>query len=112
MSTPAFQPGLRVELLIGVTTGTSVAYFCPPQIRQHTFIVRGIDTPSAGVVTMEASGDPAFAGTWSPIGSTITVPDGETVVTVAGLYPFIRARVTTPVTSGTVNVSYIGYKNN
>ncbi len=62
---------------------------------------------SAGVVTLEAAGSPGFAGTWASI-TTVTANAATTAFTHAALIgralPYVRARISTVITGGTVDV--------
>ena len=101
--------GVLVPLQTAATTGDGVVLAIPSSFRNHTIFIRGTDIPSAGAVQVETADSFDYAGTWAPIGGgPITVPDGEVVLQFEGVYQFIRARVTTTVTSGTLDVNYLG----
>lgn len=64
----------------------------------------------SGAVTFEASPDAAFAGTWLPILTPVNAA-ADTVVTVSGVnaaYPYVRARISTVIGGGTVDVMIVG----
>lgn len=58
-------------------------------------------TVSAGAVTIEEADDTAYTGTWSAIGSAITVVQNtQTAVHLPDVYKAVRTRVSTAVTGG------------
>lgn len=58
-------------------------------------------TVSAGAVTIEEADDTAYTGTWSAIGSAITVVQNtQTAVHLPDVYKALRTRVSTAVTGG------------
>lgn len=63
---------------------------------------------SAGVVTIEASADPSYAGTWAPLATVAYV--GATnhcdIVNLTGTFLVLRARISTTVVGGTVSVYF------
>lgn len=64
---------------------------------------------STGVVTLEAAASSAYAGTWKSLG-TATTNAASTAFTVAltsNSYPYIRARISTVIGGGTVDVYLI-----
>lgn len=107
--TIAAMRGVLIPLQTAATTGNGVTLAIPSFFNHHTLYIRGNDIPSAGAVQIESADDPDYAGTWAPIGGgPVTVPDGEVIVQFEGQYQFIRCRVSTTVTSGTVDVKYTG----
>lgn len=73
------------------------------------FYVVGGAGVSAGAVTLEESHDKDFAGTWTPIGTAVTVIIGVAApVKVNATAKAVRARITTPVTGGTATVYLVG----
>lgn len=105
----AAMRGVPLALQSGATTGNGTVAAIPSSFNQHSFYIKGIDTPSAGAIQLESADDPDYAGTWAPVaGGPVTVPDGEVLVQVTGQLRFVRARVSTTVTSGTVDVNYVG----
>ena len=73
--------------------------------RGFTFHVTGSAGVTGGAVLLETAPDPAFAGTWAPVGAPVAVVPGDTVVTVDGLFAFLRVRITQPIVGGTVTVT-------
>jgi hypothetical protein len=67
-----------------------------------TIYIKGSNaTVSAGAVTIEEADDPDFSGTWSALGSAITVVQNtQTAVHLTGTYKAVRARISTGVTGG------------
>lgn len=108
----AATTGVLVNLLSTVTTGTSAVIAIPAKFWNHTFFITGSSGISAGKVQIETSSLVNYSGTWFPIGSEQTlVASTQLVVTVAEVFLFFRARVTTDVVGGTVSVDYLGYPN-
>lgn len=96
---------LGVEQLLlptTTTTGTGTAVDLKGVSREITvYIVTSDATVSAGGVQIEEADDPAYAGTWSPIGSPITpVQNAQLVVRATGCFKAIRARISTNITGG------------
>ena len=66
----------------------------------------GFDADSlAGAVVVETCHDPRFTGTWANI-ATVTWATADTMhyVSVTGIYRALRVRISSDVTSGTVDV--------
>lgn len=58
-------------------------------------------TVSAGAVQIEEADDPAFTGTWSAVGSPVTlVQNTQVAVHLPGEYKALRTRISTAVTGG------------
>jgi hypothetical protein len=97
------------SLQIATTSGNGFSvFFRDPNF--VTFRVTGNGAVTAGVVTIETSPDnmtgaPALgSGPWTAL-TTITVPANSTVTYSAGIVSgTFRARISTPVTGGTVTV--------
>lgn len=101
--------GTLVTLQDAKTTGNGEVIAPPPSFNRHTVIVKGATDVSAGKVKVEAADAPDYAGTWALIGSEVTVGNGtEQIVSFTGIYPFIRARISTEVSGATVTVKYVG----
>lgn len=101
--------GIAVAMQSGATTGNGTVIAVPSSFNQHSFYIKGIDIPSAGAVQLESADSSDYTGTWAPLaGGPVTVPDGEVLVQLVGVLMFIRARISTDITSGTVNVNYVG----
>ena len=111
----AAMSGVVTHLLSAVTTGTSAALATPPSFRNHTFFIKPSNgTFSTGAVTCEASDDPTDANTWFPLAAATTLVSAtDAVVNVTGIFPFVRARVSTGITGagGNVTVDYVGAKS-
>ncbi len=97
---------LHQKILTGVTTGTGTAKEFRGQPRELKFYITATGTVAAGAVQIEEAPSPTYAGTWSPIGSPVTVASDTTkTVAVTGAFGSVRARVSTDVTGGaTVSV--------
>ncbi len=106
---PAPQSGVQMTMQSAATTGNGTVVVPPPSFRHHTFMVVGAADVSAGKVKIEAAHASDYAGTWALVGSEVTVGNGTVqFVTAEGIYPFLRARVSTTVEGATVSVYYLG----
>jgi hypothetical protein len=97
----------------GSTTGNGNIIALPPSFRNHTILVKGSAGVGAGAVQVEVSNDPADAGTWAAVTATPTtvVASTDVAVILTGIFNFLRARISTNVTGGTVAVDYEGAKS-
>lgn len=93
------------------TTGTQGVLKLRGESTNITVVVQGNGAVDAGAVTIEEAywnmeTDPMYAGTWSAIGSAVTVPNAsQTVVHVGSCSSWaVRARISTTVTTGTCSV--------
>jgi len=78
-------------------------------VRQITAYVTGNGAVSAGAVQLETAPNATFTGTWAALGTAVTVVANATVVaTTIGSFKAIRARISTPITGGTVTVQVVG----
>lgn len=103
--------GVSFNLLTGesVDETTSPPLAIPNSFHQHKISITGSAGVSAGAITIESAPDPLYEGTWSPITSPIDVDDDTvTEYDFFGIYSAIRARISTTIADGTVNVDYIG----
>lgn len=89
------------------TSGNGNVLCCSEAHKHHNVIIKGVGAVGAGAVQLEEADDPDYTGTWSPIaGGPITVlADTEIALEFEGIFRFIRARISTPVTVGTVSVT-------
>lgn len=105
----AAMRGVPYPLQSAATTGNGNVVAPPINFTAHMIQVIGTTGIGAGVITIEAANDPDYAGTWSPIGTTITpTSTAEIDQHFVGVYKFIRARISTTVTGGSVTVNYVG----
>lgn len=105
----AAMRGVPLALQTAATTGNGVVAAIPINFTAHMIQVIGTTGIGAGVVTIEAANDPDYTGTWSPIGTTIAATStAEIDQHFVGVYKFIRARISTTVTGGSVIVNYVG----
>ncbi len=112
--TIAAMSGVPVSLQDAQTTGNGVVIAIPPSFRNHTIIIKGNSTVSAGAVQVETANEFNYSGTWAQVGGgPITVVDGADVVfNFEGVFNFIRTRISTSITGGgSVTVQYQGAKN-
>ena len=108
----AAMSGVQFNLQLTATTGNGTVLAIPTSFRYHNFITVGVDTISAGAVTLETSYSADDTATWAPLASAITVTTADQLTQYVGLLTFVRARVSTTVTGGgTVAVVYTGAKN-
>ena len=85
--------------LSAVTTGTGAVLDCGTIVTNPVMALSAPGTPGAGAVILEGSLDNV---NWYPVATTTTVPDTTAVITTATKPArFLRARVTTTVTSTT-----------
>ena len=102
-----------LELLQNVaTTGDGTVIGIQPSIRNHVLYIRGNGAVGAGAIQLETASDPDYTGTWAALaGCPITVvATSELIVNLSGIFRFLRARISTDITVGTVTVSYVGYQ--
>lgn len=106
----AAMRGVLFALQTAATTGNGVAIAVPVSFRHHTVIIKGNTAIASGAVQIESADAPDYTGVWGQIGGgPITVVDvAELVINFEGVYPFIRARVSTTIAGGTVTVEYYG----
>ena len=113
MTTPlAAMSGVPVDLITALTTGNGVIAI-PPSFRQHTVIIKAAADVTAGAVQIETANEYDYAGTWAQIGGgPITVVAAtDLVANFAGIFNFVRARVSTTISGGvapSVTVQYEG----
>ncbi|HEU0179431.1 MAG TPA: hypothetical protein VFV58_34805 [Blastocatellia bacterium] len=110
----AFRPN---DLTVGksldaATTGTGQA-IAFNDCRSINWVIQGNGAVGAGAVVIESSNDPNYAGVWMQVVAPVTVVANAQVGGKADFPPggFVRARVTTTVTGGTVTVWLNGLKN-
>src|SRR5262245_40357636 len=98
--------------LSAATTGTGQA-FAFNDTRAVSWIIQGSAGVAAGAVVIESSNDPTYAGTWMQVVAPVTVVANTQLGGNATFVPggFVRARVTTNITGGTVTVFLNGHKN-
>lgn len=97
------------KVLDAVTTGTSRAIYAGDSSDVRMFGEWSVGV-TAGAVQFEASVRPNYTGTWASIGSTsfsagaVTVVPGAAAQKLELALPYVRARIATPVSGGTVTV--------
>ena len=97
-----------VTSLSAVTTGTGTAVSCTNAIQVGWSVIWSSGV-TGGTVVIEAANSATYSGTWAQIDSQdfSAAPSANSVIT--GTYPgpfqFVRARVTSTVTDGTVTVT-------
>ena len=91
-------------------TGNGVQAAAQSKIKNHSFFITGSAGVASGAVTLEAAPTPGYAGTWHPLASAVTVVASTTKLTTVSNTPLavIRARISTVLVGGTVDVTYIG----
>jgi hypothetical protein len=97
--------------LEAASTGTGVAKNFQDYSSIHWLIVTSAGV-SAGVVTIESSHDPNFAGTWKQIAVSGALGASAAIGDKADFPPghFVRARVSTNIVGGTVTVYLNGLR--
>lgn len=92
------------QLLKDATTGVGEAVELNG-VRTFTAYIVGNGAVSAGAVQLEQAHRKDFTGTWAALGAVTTVvANTVAAITTAGTAKAVRARVTTPITGGTVTV--------
>jgi len=100
-----------------VDTGESIIIAIPNSFKHHTFYIQTYPAANitAGKIVIESTdlvASPTDFNDFGPITNEITLTTGITatmvIVTVEGVYLFIRIRVSENVVGGTFNVSYVG----
>ncbi len=92
-------------------TGAGTPITIPPSFNRHKIAIITSAGVASGAVQPESAGDPAYAGTWNPVGgSPITVPAASSTLEYQfeGRFNSIRANITTIIGSGTIQVTYTG----
>lgn len=110
MSVTAAPRGTLVNLQTVATTGNGLVLAIPASFKRHTVTIQGSAGVGAGAVQLESADSYNYAGTWNPVGGgPVTVAaTTEKVINFEGTYLFIRARISSDITGGTVTVTYIG----
>jgi hypothetical protein len=82
----------------------------PDSFKHHTIIIKGSAGIASGAIQPEVADVYDYAGTWAPIGGgpVAVVASSEIVVNFEGVFKFFRARISTLMGGGTVNVIYVG----
>ncbi len=105
--------GVPVTLQAALTTtGNGTVIAIPPSFTKHTITIKAA-AGAVGAVQIETADAADYSGTWAQIGGgpTTVVAAAELALQFEGVYQFIRARVSTNITTGTIAVSYIGSRN-
>jgi len=110
-SVKAAMRGVSVTLQDAQTVGNGTVIAIPPSFVNHRINIKGNGVIGAGAIQIESADTGDYAGTWSPVaGSPISVPSSAEVdVNFSGVYKFLRARISTTVTTTTVTVTYQGF---
>lgn len=102
--------GVAVTLqAAGATTGDGNVIAIPDSFRNHKVFLIGSAGIGAGKVKVESAPTSDYAGTWALVGTEQTLVASTVLeVNFTGIYKFIRARVSTNVTGGTFEATYVG----
>lgn len=86
------------------TTGNGTVAELDGMAARLTLYIIGSAGVGAGAVQLETAHDPAYAGTWAPLGGAPVTVAADTVKTVSveGAFLAVRSRISTTVTGGTV----------
>lgn len=107
----AASKGTTVNLLVAVTTGTSIPASVPNTSNSPRVHVRGAGTITGGTLIIEEALDPNYTGLWSQLQSivlTTLTANAELVIHITGTIGAIRARLSANVTGGgTVSVDLV-----
>ncbi len=95
----------RHALQKAATTGNGAEADLKGRSEHVTIYITGSAGISAGAVQLESAPTPGYTGTWAAHGSPITVAaDTTKIVQVVGSLGVVRARISTNVVGGTVDV--------
>ena len=95
----------------GVATANGIALAIPSSYIHHKIIIKTSAGVASGAVQPESADVADYTGTWNPIGGgPITVPAASSIYEYefTGRFSAIRARISTIVVGGTVDISYVG----
>ena len=100
---PPNDPNSRSLIAATTGTGKAISYANYEKVQ---YLIVGSAGVGAGAVVIESAHDPNFAGTWKEVVAPVTVVANAAVGATVDAPPggFLRARVTTTVTGGTVTV--------
>lgn len=108
MPVQAQLPLTPIASLSAATTGTGTSVSCTNAIQVGWSVIWSSGV-GAGEVTIEAANSATYAGTWSVLDvqdfSAAPAADSIVMGTYPGPLPYVRARVTSNVTGGTVTVT-------
>lgn len=110
MSVIAGSPDYLITLQDAQTTGNGNIIACNPTVENHAIYIKGDGTIGAGAIQIESADAFDYSGTWAAIGGgpVTVVSDSELIVNFTGAYRFLRARISTTITTTTVTVKYQG----
>lgn len=87
----------------GATTGNGTVADLDGVSRELTLYIIGSAGVGAGAIQLETADTATYAGTWAALGSPVTVvASAQVIVQKTGCFKFVRARVSTTVTGGSV----------
>lgn len=100
----------KTLIAAGSTTGSGVVKASETVERTyHRIYVIGSAGISAGVVTLETAADESYAGTWDSLGTVTAVASTVDSLQVEGVFGALRARISTNISGGTVQVVYVAH---
>lgn len=108
--------GVPYTLLNAVATGTSESLAVPPSFQQHSILISASSGVTSGAVQIETSNTVDDALTWAQVGGgpISVVAATDIIYNFAGVFRFIRARISTTIAGGatpTATVVYNGAKS-
>lgn len=90
---------------------THAPVYALPYSVVHMIVEFGAGT-TGGIVSFEASASPDFAGTWIQLGTSAWTVASSLVLDAGSItplaFPYVRARISTAIVGGTVNVNICG----
>src|SRR5213594_3934087 len=98
------MPIVRQLLQNAATTGNGTIVDLGGITRELAFHIEWSAGVSAGQVKLEAAFTTDYAGMWAPIATADFVASTVQLVQATGAYRAVRARISTTVVGGTVNV--------
>lgn len=100
------SPESGVVLQNAATTGNGNTWNLNASVGAIALYVAWSAGCSAGVVTIETASDPDYTGRWAPLYSeNWSAASIQDIIQISGALEAIRARISTPISGGTVTVT-------
>jgi len=100
--------GILISAATAINTSTAMTAADLNGVEETAFYIIGSSGVSAGAITIETAWTTGYTGTWASITTQTVQATVVSVVNVTGVYSVIRARISTTVANGTVDVYCIG----
>lgn len=110
MAVEAAQPGYITILQQAASSGNG-NIVAVGILDDHSIEIEGSVGVVAGAIQIESSFDSNYTGTWNPVGSgpITVVASMKLLAQFSGSYIFLRGRISTAMSGGTVTVKYVGH---